>query len=46
MIRTIGRADWKQGARGTITTPEMIERLHDFEDILKFELAPRWAPPK
>ena len=46
VIGTVDRADWKQGAVGTVTTKDMIERLHDFEDVLKFEIAPRWMPPK
>ncbi len=30
----------------TVTTQEMIERLHDFEDVLRFEPASRWMPLK
>ena len=46
VIGTLDRADWKWGAQGTVTTDDMIERLHDFEDVLCFELAPHWMPPK
>lgn len=46
VIGTVDRADWKRGAKGSATTGDMIERLHDFEDVLKFKLAPHWMPPK
>jgi len=46
VIGTLDRADWKRGAQGTVTTEDMIERLHDFEDVLRFKLAPHWVPPK
>ena len=46
VIGTVDRADWKRGAQGTVTTEEMIERLHDFQDVLQFKLAPYWMPPK
>ena len=45
VIGTLDRADWKRGAQGIVTTEKMIDRLHDFEDVLRFELAPRWMPP-
>lgn len=46
VIGTVDRADWKRGAKGSATTEDMMERLHDFQDVLHFKLAPYWMPPK
>ena len=45
VIGTVDRADWKRGNQGTVTTGDIIERLHDFEDVLHFKRVPHSMPP-
>lgn len=41
VIGTIDRAHWKCGAQGSTVVEDMIGWLHDFEDVLHFDLVPR-----
>ncbi len=44
VIGTVDRADWLRGTRAALTTQEMLEHLHDFAEVVRFEPAPRWGP--
>jgi hypothetical protein len=44
VIGTLDRADWKQGMSGEFTLQDMIEVLHDFEDVVQFKLVGGWGP--
>ena len=46
VIGTIDRPDWKRGTHASMGADEMVDCLHDFEDVLDFKLAPHWIPPK
>jgi len=46
LIGTVHRPDWKRGTHTSMGADEMIDCLHDFKDVLHFELAPRWIRPK
>ena len=46
VIGTVDRPDWKRGTHTPMGTDEMIDCLHDFKDVLQFEVTPRWIPPK
>lgn len=46
VIGTVDRPDWKRGTRTPMAANQMIDYLHDFKDVLHFELAPHWVPPK
>ena len=38
VIGTQDRADWRRGMKTPVTLPEMLESLHDFEEVVHFEL--------
>ena len=40
VIGTLDRADWSKTRKNAMTVPEIIERLHDFTDVLKLEYDP------
>lgn len=44
VIGTVDRAAWLRGTRAALTTQEMLEHLHDFAEVVRFEPAPRWGP--
>ena len=46
VVGTVDRADWKRGIQDAVTTEDMIERLHDFEEVLHFTFTPTWGPSK
>jgi hypothetical protein len=46
VIGTVDRPDWKRGTHTPMGTGEMVDCLHDFKDVLRFELAPHWILPK
>lgn len=46
VIGTVDRPDWKLGMHTPTSANEMIDHLHDFKDVLYFEMSPRWIPPK
>ncbi len=39
VIGTQDRADWRRGMKTPLTIQEMLESLHDFEEVVRFELA-------
>ncbi|MGI8827132.1 MAG: hypothetical protein ACR2JC_16130 [Chloroflexota bacterium] len=45
VVGTVDRPVWQRGNRGDLSVQEMLDNLHDFKDYLRFEPAPRWAPP-
>jgi hypothetical protein len=44
VVGTVERAAWRRGTRTPLTTAEMLEHLHDFIEVVRFEPAPRWGP--
>ena len=44
VIGTVDRADWRRGTEGDVTPPDMIEVLHDFKDVVQFNLVGGWGP--
>jgi len=45
VIGTLDRKDWKDGSRGSITPPEIVDRIDVFEDVWSFEIIPAgWYP--
>ena len=41
VIGTQDRADWRRGMKTPLTIQEMLDSLHDFEEVLRFEPAYR-----
>jgi hypothetical protein len=37
-LGTLDRADWQRGTQAPLPIQEMVEHLHDFKDVLQFEL--------
>ena len=37
MIGTQDRADWRRGMKTPLTIQEMLDSLHDFTEVLRFE---------
>ena len=46
VIGTVDRPDWKRGTQTPMGADEMIDCLHDFKDVLHFEMSPGWIPPE
>ena len=46
VIGTVDHPDWKRGKHTLMGAGEMVDCLHDFVDVLRFEPAPRWIPPQ
>jgi hypothetical protein len=44
VVGTEDRAAWRRGTHTPLTIPEALEHLHDFIEVVRFELAPRWGP--
>jgi hypothetical protein len=44
VVGTEERAAWRRGTRTPLTTQELLEGLHDFREVVRFEPAPRWGP--
>ena len=45
VLGTVDRADWLRGTKQQLTPQEMLERLHEFKDVLQFELVGGgWGP--
>lgn len=42
VVGTLDRPDWKRGVVGKMTIEEIIEALHDFKDMVRFELSRGW----
>ena len=43
IMGTVERKDWRRGLTDPLSSKEMIEALHDFEDHLHFKPAPLWT---
>ena len=39
VIGTLDRADWRRGMKTPLSIQQMVERLHDFEQVVRFERA-------
>lgn len=44
VIGTFDRSVWKQGRQDPWTTQGMVDNLHDFKEVLRFEPVQRWVP--
>jgi hypothetical protein len=44
VVGTVDRPVWRQGSKGTLTSQDLLENLHDFKDYWQFKLSPRWGP--
>jgi hypothetical protein len=44
VIGTFDRPTWKQGRQTTLTIQEMVDELHDFREVLRFEPVGGWMP--
>jgi hypothetical protein len=44
VVGTEERAAWRRGTHTPLTISEMLEHLHDFVEVVRFEPAPRWGP--
>jgi hypothetical protein len=44
VVGTLDRADWRRGTRQQMDPQEMLECLHEFKDVLEFELGGGWGP--
>jgi hypothetical protein len=42
VIGTLDRPDWQRGTKSPLTIHEMVEHLHDFREVLRFELVGGW----
>jgi hypothetical protein len=42
VIGTLDRPDWQRGTQSPLPIREMVERLHDFIEVLRFELVGGW----
>ena len=42
-IGTLDRPDWHRGSHSPLPIREMVERRHDFRDVLWFELVGAWG---
>jgi hypothetical protein len=40
VVGTQDRSDWRRGVQTPLTIEEMLDSLHDFEEVLRFE--PAW----
>lgn len=43
VIGTVERSDWLRGTTSTVMHQEIIERLHDFKDVVHFKLTGGWS---
>jgi hypothetical protein len=39
VLGTMNRADWQQGRKEVMTVQDMVQALHDFDEVLRFEPA-------
>jgi hypothetical protein len=47
VMGTADKKDWKERNKQQMEPPEIIERMHVFKDVLKFEVIPAgWYPEK
>ncbi len=43
VIGTVDRADWKEGMQGDKSIRQMLDELHDFKQVLRFQPGGRWG---
>ena len=43
-IGTLERADWQRGTQSPLPIQELVAHLHDFKEVLQFELVGGWQP--
>ncbi len=43
VVGTVDRADWRRGTEGNVTPRDMIEVLHDFQDVVQFKPMGGWS---
>ena len=43
-LGTLERADWQRGTQSPLPIQELVARLHDFKEVLQFELVGGWQP--
>jgi hypothetical protein len=44
VLGTMDRADWQRGRSEALTIQDMVQALHDFKEVLRFEPAGGWEP--
>ena len=42
VLGTLDRPDWQKGVEAPLSVQQMLDVLHDFKDVLKFELVGGW----
>lgn len=43
VIGTVDRAAWKEGMQGDKSIQQMLDELHDFKQVLRFQPGNRWG---
>ena len=46
VVGTLDRPDWQRGRVTPLNNKEMLDALHDFKDVVKYEPLRGWIPPK
>ena len=44
VLGTMDRATWQRGRKEVMTVQGMVQALHDFKEVLRFEPAGGWGP--
>jgi hypothetical protein len=44
VVGTLDRPDWQKGVKGAVSVAEMFDHLHDFRQVLNFEVTGGWQP--
>ena len=44
VLGTVDRSVWRQRTRTPPVFQNVLDQLHEFKRVVRFELAPRWAP--
>jgi hypothetical protein len=44
VLGTMDRADWQRGRSEVMTIQDMVQALHDFKEVLRFQPAGGWGP--
>lgn len=44
VVGTFDRPDWQKGVNASVPVEEMLEYLHDFKQVLHFEVTGGWMP--
>jgi hypothetical protein len=43
VLGTLDRPDWKKGVETPVAAQDIVEQLHDFKDVVKFEVTGAWV---